>query len=128
VAFQANTSDLWTVGTAGDKDWQMGMMSGTSPAITAVTSGGYEATFQDGSADLWTVGTAGVTNWQTVVLSSTSPSITSVSGGSYLTAIIHAGPRGSRQAARISARGACGREVEVFPWRWDGAGTAMSSA
>ena len=45
-----------------------------------------------------------------------------------LTAIIHAGPRGSRQAARISARGACGPEVEVFPWRWDGAGTAMSSA
>ena len=33
VAFQANTTSLWTVGDGGDKDWGLGMMKGTSPAI-----------------------------------------------------------------------------------------------
>jgi MFS family permease len=32
-----------------------------------------------------------------------------------LAVIVHAGPGGSRQPARISARGACGPKVAVFP-------------
>ena len=33
VALQVNTSDLWTLGSGGDKDWGLGMMAGTSPGI-----------------------------------------------------------------------------------------------
>jgi hypothetical protein len=34
VAFQANTGSLWTVGTDSHGAWNLGMMAGTSPAIT----------------------------------------------------------------------------------------------
>jgi hypothetical protein len=35
TAFQANTGDLWTAGPSGTKDWHLGMMKGTSPAIAS---------------------------------------------------------------------------------------------
>ena len=34
VAFEANTSSLWTVGNAGNEDWSLGMMVGTSPSAS----------------------------------------------------------------------------------------------
>src|SRR5205814_126045 len=80
AAFQANTSNLWTVGSAGNDDWQLGMMSGTSPSITAVP-GGFEAAFQANTSNLWTVGSAGNTDWRLGMMSGTSPSITAVPGG-----------------------------------------------
>jgi hypothetical protein len=36
VAFQANTSHLWTVGSASNGDWNLGMMAGTSPSIAGL--------------------------------------------------------------------------------------------
>src|ERR1043165_3794069 len=33
IAFQSNTHNLWTMGTALDRDWKLGMMPGTSPSI-----------------------------------------------------------------------------------------------
>jgi hypothetical protein len=59
VAFQANTGSLWTVGSAGNHAWALGMRPGTSPAITNLAGGGYEVAFQANTGSLWTVGTAG---------------------------------------------------------------------
>jgi hypothetical protein len=33
VAFQANTGNLWTVGSADNGDHKLGMLAGTSPSI-----------------------------------------------------------------------------------------------
>src|SRR5579863_3626699 len=46
VAFQANTSSLWSVGADGHGPWNLGMMAGTSPSIARLTNGGYEVAFQ----------------------------------------------------------------------------------
>ena len=59
VAFQANTSDLWTTGTAGTKNWKLGMMESTSPAIAADTKGNYEVAFQANTGNLWTATSGG---------------------------------------------------------------------
>ena len=64
AAFQANTGSLWTVGSAGNQDWKLGMMSGTSPSITALPGGGFEAAFQANTGSLWTVGSAGNQDWK----------------------------------------------------------------
>jgi hypothetical protein len=32
IAFQANTGSLWTVGSAGNRDWNLGLRNGTSPS------------------------------------------------------------------------------------------------
>jgi hypothetical protein len=39
----------------------MGMMSSTSPSITALAGGGCEVAFQNATTNLWTVGTGGTT-------------------------------------------------------------------
>ena len=36
VAFQANTSALWTVGSAGNRNWNLGLRSGTSPSVAGL--------------------------------------------------------------------------------------------
>jgi hypothetical protein len=36
VAFEANTNSLWTVGTAGNSNWNLGMQPGTSPSIVGL--------------------------------------------------------------------------------------------
>jgi hypothetical protein len=33
TAIQINTGDLWTLGSAGDRDWGLGLAPTTSPAI-----------------------------------------------------------------------------------------------
>jgi hypothetical protein len=81
VAFQANTTDLWTVGD-GHGSWKIAMMAGTSPSITAVP-GGYEVAFQDSTGNLETVGTAGNTNWGLPMAGGTSPSITALTLGGF---------------------------------------------
>src|ERR1700727_2512715 len=37
VAFQANTGSLWSTGTAGTTNWQLGMMAGTSPSVAGAS-------------------------------------------------------------------------------------------
>ena len=46
VAFEANTGSLWTTATEGSANWELGMMPGTSPAVAALSGGGFEVAFQ----------------------------------------------------------------------------------
>jgi hypothetical protein len=82
-AFQANTTSLWTVGNAGNRDWSLGMMPGTSPSITALATGGYEVAFQANTGNLWTVGTAGNKDWGLGMMAGSSPSIAALAGGGF---------------------------------------------
>jgi surface antigen len=75
AAFEANTTSLWTAGSPGGKDWQQGMKAGTSPSITAITSG-YEVAFEANTTSLWTVGTAGNKDWSLGMYAGASPTIT----------------------------------------------------
>lgn len=83
VAFQANTTSLWTAGGSGVADWRLGLMPGTSPAITALAGGGFEVAFQANNSSLWTVGSAGCRDWGLGMLRGTSPSITALTGGGF---------------------------------------------
>ena len=83
LAFQANTSSLWTVGDVENKRWELGMMAGTSPAIVMLEGGGYEVAFQSNVGELWTVGSAGNANWHLGMMAGTSPSIAALAGGGY---------------------------------------------
>ena len=76
MAFQANTGELISIGSAGGTNWHQGMMGGTSPSIAALSSGGYEMAFQANTGELISIGTAGGTNWHQGMMSGTSPSIT----------------------------------------------------
>ena len=56
IAFQANTKTLWTSGGPGTgQNLRLGMKAGTSPAITGLAGGGYEAAFQANTGLLWVV-------------------------------------------------------------------------
>ncbi len=83
VAFEANTNNLWTVGSDDHGDWQLGMMAGTSPSITRLANGGYEVAFQANTGSLWTVGPDGATDWQLGMMVGTSPSIAALPNGGY---------------------------------------------
>ncbi|MGW4731673.1 hypothetical protein ACWEQC_21325 [Streptomyces shenzhenensis] len=61
-------------GTSGTADWGLGMMKGTSPAITSV-KGGYQMAFQANNGILWTTGTLGTYNTGLGMAPGTSPSI-----------------------------------------------------
>ncbi len=79
VAFEANTSNLWTVGfgARGGTNMNLGMMRGTSPAITDQGDGvGYEIAFQANTGNLWTVGADNHDNWKLGMMAGSSPSIT----------------------------------------------------
>jgi hypothetical protein len=80
IAFQANTSDLWTAGVAGGSQG-FGMMKATSPAITEI-GGRYEIAFQANTGSLWTAGVAGTKDWSLPMARATSPSVTTL-GGSF---------------------------------------------
>ena len=79
IAFQANTGSLITFGTTTDKNWKLGMMAGTSPAITSFPSGGnqYEVAFQANTGQVWTVGQDDHDAWNSdnTTAAGTSPSI-----------------------------------------------------
>jgi hypothetical protein len=87
AALQTNTNDLWSLGSAALKDWATGMMPGTSPSITRLSTGGYEMALQVNTGDLWTLGDAGAKNWGAGMAPGTSPSITATPGGGYEVAI-----------------------------------------
>jgi hypothetical protein len=61
------------VGPTGKGDWQLGMMSGTSPSISSAGT----IAFQANTTHLWTVGPTGKGDWQLGMMSGTSPSISS---------------------------------------------------
>lgn len=82
-AFQANTGSLWTTGSDNHGSWNLGMATGTSPAITALADGGYEVAVQDNTGRLWTVGADGSHNWGLGMATGTSPSITALADGGY---------------------------------------------
>jgi hypothetical protein len=83
VAFQANTTDLWTTGTPGSEDWELAMMTGTSPAVTALSGGGYEVAFQASNGNLTLAGSAGITHLGLGLMAGTSPAIAGLADGSY---------------------------------------------
>ncbi len=83
VAFQANTSGLWTVGSAGNVSWELGLMPGTSPAIAGLSDGGYAVAFQANTGSLWTVGPGGCVDWRLGMMAGTSPGIAGLSGGGF---------------------------------------------
>ena len=83
VAFQANTGDLWTVGSPGNVSWQLGMMPGTSPALAVLSDGGYVVAFQANTGNLWTAGSGGCRDWQLGMMPGTSPAIAGLSGGGF---------------------------------------------
>ena len=83
MAFQANTSNLWTVGAAGCRAWELGLMAGTSPSIAALAGGGFQVAFQANTGSLWTVGTAGIRDWGLGMMGGTSPAITGLAGGGF---------------------------------------------
>jgi hypothetical protein len=74
VAFQANTTSLWTVGAGGNKDWGLGMMTGTSPAIAATSDGSFVVKFQANTGSLWKAGDGGTGALNLGMMSGTSPS------------------------------------------------------
>lgn len=51
------------------------MLSGTSPAITALPNGGYEVAFQANTTSLWTVGTDPHGAWNLGMRTGTNPAI-----------------------------------------------------
>jgi hypothetical protein len=83
VAFQANTTSLWTVGRDGHGDWSLGMMPGTSPVIATLSTGGYIVAFQANTGILWTTGSLGTRNWGLGMAAGTSPSVTALPGGGF---------------------------------------------
>ena len=77
---------LWGSGdpdSHASTDWRTGMMPSTSPSVTALAVGGYEAAFQANTGNLWTVGAAGTVGWNVGMMQGTSPSITGLTGGGY---------------------------------------------
>jgi hypothetical protein len=92
IAFEANTGNLWAVGSGPNSvsigDLRLGMMNGTSPSITALVGGGYEMAFQANTGDLWVVGFGGGRasspgDLHLGMLKGTSPSITALAQGGY---------------------------------------------
>ena len=83
VAFQANTGELWTVGSAIDTADNARLSSGTSPSIIALASGGDEVALQASTGLLWTVGSAVNVNWALGMRPGTSPAIAALAGGGY---------------------------------------------
>lgn len=80
-AFQANTGYLFTYGSSATNT-QQGMMSGTSPAISALSGGGYEMAFQANTGNLFIYGFSQNADTQQGMMAGTSPAIAaSPSGG-----------------------------------------------
>lgn len=82
VAFQANTTALWTAGSLGTRNLRLGMGAGTSPSIVGLAGeNGYQIAFQANTGVLWTTGLRGTHSLGLRMAHGTSPSIASVSGG-----------------------------------------------
>ncbi|MFT4218296.1 MAG: CHAP domain-containing protein, partial [Micropruina sp.] len=86
IAFQANTTHLWTVGEDARGNWGLGMMAGTSPSIAVLPTGGYLVAFQANTGNLWVVGAGGASgpgDTKYGMARGTSPSITALAGGGW---------------------------------------------
>jgi N-acetylmuramoyl-L-alanine amidase len=83
VAFEANTGALWTVGSALNENWALGMKAGTSPSIAALAGGGFEVAFEANTGALWTVGSALNENWALGMKPGTSPTIAAFASGGF---------------------------------------------
>ena len=81
-AFQSYDGTLWTVGTGGWKDWNVGVAQQTSPSVTRLPNG-YEVAFHSYQGSLWTVGTAGWTDWNAGLAPGTSPAIAALATGGF---------------------------------------------
>jgi hypothetical protein len=83
AAFQANTGNLWVVGTKDNRgDTKLGMMKGTSPCIAALPDGGWQAAFQANTGNLWIVGTDDNRgDMKLGMMAGTSPSISAAGSG-----------------------------------------------
>jgi N-acetylmuramoyl-L-alanine amidase len=78
MAFQANTGELWTVGSAGNRNWGLGMRAQTSPTITALAGRGFEIALQASSGQLWTGGNGSANGgqaWLLGLMAASSPSM-----------------------------------------------------
>ena len=56
LAYQDDHGDLRSLGNDGANSYDLGMMAGTSPAITGLAYGSYQVAFQGSHGDLWTAG------------------------------------------------------------------------
>ncbi|MBV9600097.1 MAG: hypothetical protein JOZ87_25010 [Chloroflexi bacterium] len=83
AAFQANTGNLWIVGTDNRNDMGLGMMAGTSPSIAALPGGGWQAAFQANTGNLWIIGTDNRNDMGLGMMAGTSPSIAALPGGGW---------------------------------------------
>ena len=81
AAFQANTGNLWVIGTDNRGDMGLGMMAGTSPSIVATPDGHWQVAFQTNTGNLWVVGKDNRGDLQLGMMNGTSPSITMLGGG-----------------------------------------------
>ena len=79
----ATAGGLWTTGTAGTKNWGLGMMDRSSPSIAGLSNNGYEIAFQANTGWLWTVGDAGWTATKLGLNSASSPSIAGSPAGGF---------------------------------------------
>jgi hypothetical protein len=82
LAFQANTTNLWVVGTQDNRgDMGLGMMTNTSPSI-AMTQASWQVAFQANTSNLWIVGTQDNRGDMGLgMMTNTSPSIAVSAGG-----------------------------------------------
>jgi hypothetical protein len=112
VAF--NSGSLWTYNPSpGGSNSGLGMMSGTSPAITILADGSYEEAFQANTGTLWLVNSAGGgSNTGLGMAAGTSPAITALPDGSYEVAFnsssgslwtMNPGPGGSDTGLGVAA-------------------------
>jgi surface antigen len=82
-AFQANTGNLYTAGTAGVRNWGYGMMHYTTPSVVGLTNGNDELAFQANTGNLWSVGSDAHGDWKLGMMAGTSPAIAGLAGGGY---------------------------------------------
>ena len=84
VAFEANTTSLWTVGSAGNKDWNLGMMPGTSPSIVGAAARRLPGRVRgQHHRACGPSGSAGNKDWSLGMMPGTSPRIAALAGGGF---------------------------------------------
>jgi hypothetical protein len=90
----------------GIRNWNFGMMAGTSPAL-ATYGNAYQVAAQANTGSLWILGNFGNRNWELGMMGGSSPSITTLSDGAWVAAmqantgsLITAGTAGPRTGAR----------------------------
>jgi hypothetical protein len=87
MAFQANSTNLWTYGSSiGSTDSHLGMAPGTSPAIAHMADGSYVTAFQANTSHLFIADSAGVHDTGLGMAAGTSPAIAGTSGGGWVVA------------------------------------------